>query len=323
MGAEQKLLDVSGRMARAASNGQSLNDADFVRGRLIITDARVVFITDKGKKTIPLTDVESIGSDTVGSELLSRIPNAVTIQTDTDTYVLATEGDKPVKSVMYEATINGSVILVRHPVVIGGVVQDDANWTKARIKLQDPTLDMALSSGKLVQIDLSGVSDVTTVQRDVTPPGANDGENRFVTEITHTMYRPEDAVTGEDQQGGRSQLTGTQENVDGPVTAIDVETHITGKHRVARTIANTAGEFLSRIRAGVELDEDEREIVTALYSGMSPFEVPDFLGMDVDEVEQTYQELVENNVLNEVRKRSEVELAQRGRTLATEIMQEE
>jgi helix-turn-helix protein len=61
----------------------------------------------------------------------------------------------------------------------------------------------------------------------------------------------------------------------------------------------------------------------ALYSGVSPFEIPSFLGMDVDDVEETFERLVELEVVEEVRIRREVALNSRGRNIASEAMNEQ
>jgi len=58
----------------------------------------------------------------------------------------------------------------------------------------------------------------------------------------------------------------------------------------------------------------------ALYSGVSSFEVPEFLDMDPDDVEETYEQLIELDVLQEVRIRREVALKPRGRNIASESM---
>jgi helix-turn-helix protein len=61
----------------------------------------------------------------------------------------------------------------------------------------------------------------------------------------------------------------------------------------------------------------------ALYSGVSPFELPDFVEMPADDVEERFEWLIERDVLEEVRKRREVELTTRGRNLASEAITQE
>ncbi|MFC7057971.1 hypothetical protein [Halovenus salina] len=61
----------------------------------------------------------------------------------------------------------------------------------------------------------------------------------------------------------------------------------------------------------------------ALYSGVSPFQIPDFVGLDVETVEEIYDELIEAGVLQEKRVRRDVQLKARGRNIASEAMGEE
>jgi helix-turn-helix protein len=61
----------------------------------------------------------------------------------------------------------------------------------------------------------------------------------------------------------------------------------------------------------------------ALYSGVSPFQIPDFVDMDIDRIEDIFDELIQAGVLEEVRTRREVALKARGRHIATEAMDEE
>ena len=79
---------------------------------------------------------------------------------------------------------------------------------------------------------------------------------------------------------------------------------------------------LEREKRAEDLDvtDRERQVLVALYSGVSPFEVPDFVGMDVEAVEETVDSLVEKGVLTEKRVRREVKLKARGRNIASEVI---
>jgi hypothetical protein len=61
----------------------------------------------------------------------------------------------------------------------------------------------------------------------------------------------------------------------------------------------------------------------ALYSGVSSFDVPQFLDMEVERVEEIFERLIEVNVLEEVRRRREVNLKPRGRNIASKAMNEQ
>jgi Uncharacterized conserved protein len=57
-------------------------------------------------------------------------------------------------------------------------------------------------------------------------------------------------------------------------------------------------------------------VLMALYSGISPFKIPEFVDMDIDEVEEVYDRLLEADILEPVRTRREVQLEARGRSIA-------
>lgn len=61
----------------------------------------------------------------------------------------------------------------------------------------------------------------------------------------------------------------------------------------------------------------------ALYSGVSPFDIPDFLGKEIEEVEETFERLIDLDVSEEVRVRRDVSLTARGRNVASESMNEQ
>ncbi|XRO76721.1 CheF family chemotaxis protein [Methanocaldococcus sp. 10A] len=76
-----------------------------------------------------------------------------------------------------------------------------------------------------------------------------------------------------------------------------------------------------KIKSEVEkLSPEEQEILMALYTGISPLELPNMLNMDVDEVERILDELIEKGLLNLVRIRKEVELSEKGRAITNYIV---
>jgi len=69
-----------------------------------------------------------------------------------------------------------------------------------------------------------------------------------------------------------------------------------------------------------ELSEMENQVLMALYSGVSPFEMADFVGSTPDEVEEIYQKLLDVGAVDKVRTRTEVSLNAQGRNMASEAM---
>ncbi len=70
----------------------------------------------------------------------------------------------------------------------------------------------------------------------------------------------------------------------------------------------------------MDLSDKETQVLTALYSGISPFKIPEFVDMEIEEVEDVYDRLMESDILEPVRTRREVQLEARGRSIASDAM---
>ncbi|AWB28678.1 CheF family chemotaxis protein [Halococcoides cellulosivorans] len=281
MGEKSTLADTTGRIARIVEDGHKRNDLEWEKCRLVLSSDRLVVVTNDDQRHI---EVDSITAVKSRSGLGGDGEGYLSVQVGSDVDILAPTvegfGDS-----LYSAVLDQRTVLIKHPALKGGVVQD-TGWDRGRIKIGDGTVDLAVSTGSFVEVE---VSDVGTVERAEKSVG---GETRDVVEIEHT--------------------------VDGT----SVETHVSG----ARRDANVLFEFLRRETAtetDVDLDDDERAVLMALYSGVSPFEIPDFVDLEIDRVEQIYDGLLESGLLREVRTRRSVSLLPRGRNIATEEMAEQ
>jgi len=87
-------------------------------------------------------------------------------------------------------------------------------------------------------------------------------------------------------------------------------------------LAQVLKEGVERNRADLDLGSVEKQVVTALHSGVSPFEIPEFVGSDVGEIEKIYDWLIELDVIEVVRERTEVKMTARGRSVAGDTMGE-
>lgn len=283
--AEHKVADTRGRFAIAVSDGRVVNDASWTKGRIILSNRRLVLVGNGGKRTIPLSGIDGLEGRADATQALARVSGYVCIQYGTDVLAIAAEDHDEFRSNLFSAMLDQRVIRVKHPAVEGGVVTG-ADWEPARVKVDTDAISIALRSGTFVEIDLNDVGRLEVSESVV------EGEEREILKAEHTV--------GE----------------------TSVETHLTGSVRQVAALKSLLREGESRSKADIDLDEFEREVLMALYSGVSPFEVPNFLGMDVDRVEETYEELVELEVLDEVRVRREVTLKSRGRNIASEAMNE-
>ncbi|MCU4717128.1 CheF family chemotaxis protein [Halapricum hydrolyticum] len=278
---EQKLADVQGRFMQVVSDGRKASDVEWQSCRLLLSNKRLLILTNESKQTIPLGKVSSIKSRGDVNEAIAQVSSYLSIQIGSDVYLVAPQDQESFEEKLYGAILDQRVVYVKHPAVEGGVVQD-TGWEKARLKLGNGSVDLAVASGRFVEIERD---DVGTVE--LTDQTVNDNQRR-VAEIEHLI---EDTV---------------------------VQTHVTGPGRIVTILA---GLVRQEHEPDADISQAEHEVLMALYSGVSPFKIPDFVGMDVEQVEAIYDELVEMGLLQEVRTRREVSLQPRGRNIASEVIE--
>jgi len=283
---EHKITDTKGKFLQVVKNGRKLNDPDWTSGRILLSNKRIVLAGNQGKRSIPLSKVDGLKGRYDVNQAVASVSDYLSVEFDNNVLLLGTGMDiDEFETDVYGALLNQKMILTKHPAVEGGVVQD-TDWEKARIKITEEMVNVAIASGTFVGIELDDIGSVERATRTVK------GEQRTVLEVEHT-------------QGDTS-----------------VQTYISGQTRRCGLLESLLKKGERKNEGGVELDETEKEVLMALYSGVSSFEIPDFLGMDVDEVESIFERLIEVDVLEEVRKRREVSLKTRGRNIASESINE-
>jgi len=285
-GDERKILDTAGDVCYVVRNGESVATPEWTSCRLVLTNKRLVVAQSNSKQTIPHAKVTTPrdespvpeGIDTTGAVTL-KIGNTALVVTVTD-------GSDFVETYC-RANLGGGVILAKHPAIVGGVVQDDASWSKARFAIEDSLFTLQFPDGDSMACELE---DIGTIEE---RSGAVMGEQRDIVAVEHS------------DDEGRS-----------------METHLSGNARHTTVLATLFEHIVQRREDDYELSEEESQVLMALYSGVSPFEMADFVGLSVDEVEEIYQHLLEVGAVDEVRTRTEVTLNAQGRNMASEAMSE-
>jgi helix-turn-helix protein len=278
---EQKLHDTTGKFAQVVKDGRKVPDLEWISGRILLSNRRLLLVSNEGKRSLDLSKVRTVkGSQ--NNQALAQVSGYLSVQVGKDVMLVSPQDTDTFEDKLYSALLDQQVVLVKHPAVEGGVVQD-TTWQKSRLKLDDDAVTLATADGQFVEVELEDVGSVDLDQKTVL-----DSE-RKVLEIEHTI-------------GGTS-----------------VETHLSGPTRRVGILSGLLQQVGGN-NTDVELTETENEVLMALYSGVSPFQIADFVGMDVEEVEETYDALVEKSVLNAVRTRRDVALKARGRNIASEVM---
>jgi hypothetical protein len=284
---ERKIVDTRGKFTQVVKDGRELNDAEWTGGRILLSNKRLILAGNGGKRTVPLSKIRSLDGRTDVNQLVAKVSGYVSLQLTTgDVVLVSAEDPDSFERMLYRALLDRTIVLARHPAVEGGVVTE-ADWEKARLKIEEGAVALAVADGSFVEIDLDDIGSMETNERSVR------GEKRRALEVEHS-------------EEGTS-----------------VQTYISGSERRCSILETLLRKGESRSEIGVDLSERENEVLMALYSGVSPFEVPDFLGMDVDEVESVFDRLLELEVVEEIRVRREVALNARGRNIASEAMNDQ
>jgi len=284
---ERKVVDTRGKFTQVVKDGRELNDAEWTGGRILLSNKRLILAGNGGKRTIPLPKIESLDGRTDVNQLVAKVSGYVSLQlAGGDVVLVSAKEPESFERMLYRALLDRKVVLARHPAVEGGVVTD-AEWEKARLKIEEGAVDLAIADGSFVEIDLDDIGSMEANERSVKD------EKRQVLEVEHS-------------EEGTS-----------------VQTYISGSERRCSILETLLRKGESRSEIGVDLTERQNEVLMALYSGVSPFEIPDFLGMDVDEVEEVFDRLIELEVVEEIRIRREVALNARGRNIASEAMNDQ
>jgi helix-turn-helix protein len=218
---------------------------------------------------------------------LAQVDSYVKLRSGRDVTLVAPRADEEFEDQLYSTLLDQIVVLTKHPAVEGGVVQE-IGWEKARVKLDGDCINLAITSGTFVELDIDDVGTVDAKEKTIR------GEERPVLEVEHT--------------------------VDGT----SVETHISGGARHVSLLEGLVRQGEQRnVADDIELSDEETQVLMALYSGISPFKIPEFVDMEIETVEEVYDRLLEADILEPVRTRREVQLEARGRSIASEAMSDQ
>lgn len=285
-GSETKIEDAQGKYLHAVKGGTEMKDAEWQQCRIVLTSERLVLVAD-GKMDVPLQDIDQMGERYDVSDGAAAEPDYSTLYVGEDVFLVTTSDHEAFETNFYRAILDGAVIYVKHPAVVGGVVKG-TEWQRGRLKVTGEAVKMVLEDGQKFVIDRNDIGDFDTGERDVA------GERRSVIEVEHT------------DEENRS-----------------VETHLSGRQHHISVLRQLLEEGAERTRADLDLEPSERRVIMALYSGVSPFAISDFVGVDVEKVEAIYDRLIELDVVEVERERTEVALTAQGRKVAGEAMGEQ
>jgi len=285
---EQKLVDTAGDYLYAVRNGEPLEDPDWRSCRIVLTNERLVLATGNGKQALHHSKITVLdGEESVLPDQF-REEAATPLRIGDNVVLVDAQQFDDFEREYCRAALHDEVILAKYAAVVGGVVQAEPEWSKARFRLDDDRISFGLPGGETVSFPIDDVGRVETAVEQVM------GESRRVVQVEHT------------DEEDRS-----------------VETHFSGVEWHSRALSSLLRTVIEERKEEYELSSIENQVLMALYSGVSPFEMADFVGIEVEEVEEIYGKLLEVGAVDKVRERTEVTLNAQGRNLASEAMNEQ
>jgi helix-turn-helix protein len=282
---EKKIADSQGQYLQAVGSGQRLTDATWQPCRIVLTTERMVLMGED-ERELPLSAIERIDDRFDVNQRTASVSNSVTVHLAADVILVNASDHAAFETDLFRAALDGEIIFVSHPAVEGGVVQN-TECIRARVTVSNEALRRALDDGSAGPIERAEIGDLQTEEKDVA------GEERTVLAVEHTL------------------------------DDISVETHLAGPEFQATVLEMMLGESADRNRADLDLSNTELRVVMALHSGVSPFDIPSFAGIEVEQCEALFDRLIELDVIDVVRERTEVQLTTKGRRVAGETMGEQ
>ncbi|WP_254272359.1 CheF family chemotaxis protein [Haloarcula marina] len=282
---EKKIADTQGQYLQAVSQGQRLTDAEWRNCRLILTTERIAILGDS-ERQVALDEIDRIADRFDVNQQSAGVSEYVGFHVDGDVLLVSASDHAEFETDLYRASLDGHIVLVQHPALKGGVVQN-TEWTKGRLKVTDEALRLALADGQAVDIVRADIGGLTVDEKQVS------GAERAVIQVEHSQ--------------------------DG----ISVETHLAGEEFQATVLRTMLEDSAEQNRADLDLSSTEKRVIMALHSGVSPFDIPRFVGIDVEKAEAIFDRLIELDVISVVRERTEVALTTKGRKVAGDRMGEQ
>ena len=268
---------------------------DPVKGRVLMSERRLVLATSKTKTTIPITSIYDIAVGQVPPEVEEFFDYTVMVGYVDGDYRRSTVigGDRETiekfSLLLFRATLNGSTALVTHPAKVGGRVMDTPKQkTGLHLDYESVTFtggDVSTAEEGPFSIDLASVIFFEVMER-----STDDGKRMLVLSVQHVENGQ--TVTSEISMTSRRKM-----NILG---------------RYLRLIYHW---IKSDVR-DVDVDESELEVLVGLYSTAEEIDLSSLLDIDEAELNARLEALHEDDLITD--EEPPVDLTPQGRFIVNE-----
>lgn len=247
----------------------SRQEVEPIRGRVLLSQKRLILASDAGRTIIPLRDVFDVAVGNVPTSLAQFFDDAIAIAytrgAERLTAVLEADGETITKfrTVLFKALLRGATVRIKHPARIGGRITDERS-REASLHLAEGAVSFRGIDPPL-RIELTDITHYRKTERTI------NGRVRPALEVEFT--RDGDVITSEIVMASSRRM-----------------------NLLGRYLRLEYSELVAEIRE-VELSEAEVELLTAVYSGAGQGGLAGLLGMDPSSVTMLLNSLEEKGLL--------------------------
>lgn len=241
-----------------------------VRGRIILSQKRLVLVESGSKTTIPLHKIFDISVGHVPSELEGFFQDTITVAFERDdghhAAVIEAKNDNvgKFKVFLFKAILSGTPVTVKHPARVGGRVTSE-RFETGKLRIQPGKVEF-LGIPDPFAVDLSGVSYFQKQNRDV------GGQSRTVVAIRHT----------DDGQTVTSEF----------VVATERKLNLLGRY-----LRLEYAEISQRAER-IDVTEQEMEALVAIYSGANSGNLAGALGINAGSAAMVLTEIEKKELVD-------------------------
>lgn len=282
---ERKIAETTGKFTMAIQDGQQVDQISWLEGRILVSNQRLILVGDNGRLAVEFSDITGLSGHEDYDRSLTALSQYMRIELNNDTVVVVPKDYASFREQFYTASLDGDTVRCKHPAVSGGVVQD-VTWQSARLGIDTDQLIVTLNDGTRATLELDEITDSTITRQVIS------GAERKVICVSHSDNNTM------------------------------IETHIAVPQRTCMFAQSLLKQGEQRTQTDIDLTRTEQEVLLALHSGVDSFDIPEFIGTDVQTAEETFDRLREYGVIDRVRTRQEVELNSSGRNIVSESLTE-
>jgi helix-turn-helix protein len=273
-------------------NASVLERTEPETGRVLLSEKRLVLVTDQGKVTIPLTDIFDVAVGHVPPDLGDFFKSTVTIafRYDDKRHVAAIEADDEkidkFSTVLFKAILNGTAMTVKHPARVGGRVTGK-EFVTANLFLKPKQVEFKGPDASFT-IDLSTVSGFDRKQREIA------GQKREVLVARH--MKDAQAITS--------------------LAAMDSSRKM---GILGRYLRLEYSDIVSDL-TDVDLSEEETELLVAIYSSGPGISLTSVLDIDPSQVTMMLNDLEKDGLVADSEEGTE--LTPKGRIVVSDQIED-